>query len=262
MNYYPFHVGDYLTETVHLSWLEDCAYRRLLDLYYKSEQPIPLDMARAARLCRAQTKDERAAVETVLREFFTETDSGWAHSRCESEIGKAQDAARRAKENGRRGGRPPKSEPKDNPEKTQPVSGGNPEESNSQAPNPNPNPIYSVPNGTGAEAPTKTPEELTKDELWSAGKSLLTQAGMPAKQCGSFVGKMVKDYGDAVVIEAVRAAVVARPADPAEYLKAACQRHAGQRQPINRQEALEQRNRAVAADWVAEMQRGMTNAAE
>lgn len=31
MNYYPFHIGDYLTETAHLSWLEDCAYRRLLD---------------------------------------------------------------------------------------------------------------------------------------------------------------------------------------------------------------------------------------
>ncbi len=93
---------------------------------------------------------------------------------------------------------------------------------------------------------------MTRDELWSAGKSLLTQAGIPAKQCGSFVGKLVKDYGDAVVVEAVRAAVVARPADPAEYLKAACMRAIGQRQTPNKQEALEQRNRQIADEWAAQ----------
>ena len=89
----------------------------------------------------------------------------------------------------------------------------------------------SVPNGTGAEAPPKSANDLTKDELWSAGKSLLMAAGMPKAQCGSFIGKLVNDYGGAVVVDAVRAAVVARPADPAEYIKAACQRMAGQRQP-------------------------------
>jgi uncharacterized protein YdaU (DUF1376 family) len=75
----------------------------------------------------------------------------------------------------------------------------------------------------------KTPEELTKAELWEAGKSLLLSAGVPKGQCGTFVGKLVKDYGDQVVIEAVRAAVVATPADPREYLKAACMRLKGGR---------------------------------
>ena len=27
MNYYPFHIGDYLSATRHLSWEEDAAYR-------------------------------------------------------------------------------------------------------------------------------------------------------------------------------------------------------------------------------------------
>ena len=71
---------------------------------------------------------------------------------------------------------------------------------------------------------------MPRDELWKAGKSLLAQAGMPKAQCGSFVGKLVKDYGDTVVVEAVRAAVVTRPADPVAYLKATCQHAAGQRQ--------------------------------
>lgn len=106
----------------------------------------------------------------------------------------------------------------------------------------------SVPDGTGGKPPAKSPEQMTKDELWQAGKSLLTQAGMPAQQCGSYVGKLVKDYQDSIVIEAVRIAVVERPADPASFLRATCQRLAGERKPANRQEALEERNRAVARE--------------
>lgn len=104
----------------------------------------------------------------------------------------------------------------------------------------------SVPSGTGGEAPPKAADEMTKDELWSAGKSLLMQAGMPKEQCGSFVGKLVKDYTDKIVIDAVRTAVVERPADPASFLKALCQRISGQRGKPNKQEALEAQNRAVA----------------
>lgn len=95
----------------------------------------------------------------------------------------------------------------------------------------------------------KSAAEMTKDELWKAGKSLLSDAGMPASQCGSFVGKLVKDYGDAIVVDAVRSTVVARPADPAEYLKAVCMRARGERKTPNRQEAIEQRNSSVADQW-------------
>jgi hypothetical protein len=86
----------------------------------------------------------------------------------------------------------------------------------------------SVPNGTGAEAPDES-GVMTKDELWSAGKSLLAQSGMPAKQCGTFVGGLVKTYESETVMEAVRRAVIERPADPAAFLKATCQHIAGDR---------------------------------
>lgn len=62
----------------------------------------------------------------------------------------------------------------------------------------------------------------TKDELWKAGKSLLTQSGMPVAQCGSFIGKLVKDYGAEAVLAAVREAIVVRPADPGPYIAAIC----------------------------------------
>lgn len=103
-----------------------------------------------------------------------------------------------------------------------------------------------VPNGTA----DKSASELTKTELWKAGKSLLEDQRMPKAQCGSFVGQLVRDYGDQIVIDAVRAAVVTQPADAASYLKAACQHAAGQRKHPNKQEALEERNRKVADAWV------------
>ncbi len=86
---------------------------------------------------------------------------------------------------------------------------------------------------SGGDA-TKSASDLTRSELWSAGKSLLESAGLPKAQCGSFVGKLIKDYGDAVVVESVRAAIVAQPADPVEYLKAACQKAVGFRKPMRR----------------------------
>ena len=138
MNFYPHHIGDYLTATAHLSWLEDCAYRRLLDIYYSREQVIPADVTQACRLVRALSKDERKAVEVVLNEFFARTDSGWSHARCELEINKAKVAAERARVNGKQGGRPVKAKPTSNPEITQSVSVANPEKTKSQAPITNP----------------------------------------------------------------------------------------------------------------------------
>jgi uncharacterized protein YdaU (DUF1376 family) len=86
LNYYEHHLGDYLRDTAHLSMIEDGAYRRLLDAYYIREAPLPLVLRDVYRLVRASSKQDREAVETVLREFFTESPDGWRHSRCDREI--------------------------------------------------------------------------------------------------------------------------------------------------------------------------------
>ncbi len=109
--------------------------------------------------------------------------------------------------------------------------------------------INSVPDGTGGPPP-KSPDDMTKDEIWAVGKSLLVQAGMPGAQCGSFIGKLAKDYGEIITLDAVRATVIERPADPAAFLKAVCQRRKGEKP--NRQESIEQRNRAVAEQLAGE----------
>ncbi|WP_039052173.1 YdaU family protein [Bordetella avium] len=88
MNYYPHHIGDFNSATRHLTRLERSVYRDMLDLYYDTEQPLTRDLGALCRLLIARSNKERTAVEQVLNEFFTETEQGWRHSRCEAEIEK------------------------------------------------------------------------------------------------------------------------------------------------------------------------------
>jgi uncharacterized protein YdaU (DUF1376 family) len=121
MIWYKFHIGDYLTHTVHLSDAEDLAYRRLLDLYYMSEKMIPLDTEAVARKIRLDLD----ITESVLNEFFERTETGYFNNRCHVEVTKYQHQVENNRQLGKRGGRPSKteskteSEPKDNPKKIQ-----------------------------------------------------------------------------------------------------------------------------------------------
>ena len=98
MNYYEHHIGDYIKATAHLSMVEDAAYRRLLDVYYTREAPLPVDRKAVHKLARAQSKDERAAVDYVLEEFFVQHEDGWHQGRCDEEIMKFNERAPRAQE--------------------------------------------------------------------------------------------------------------------------------------------------------------------
>lgn len=86
MNYYEHHLGDWAKDTVHLTMLEEGAYRRLVDVYYIKEKPLPKAIREIYKLARAAAKPEREAVDAVLREFFLEREDGWHHKRCDEEL--------------------------------------------------------------------------------------------------------------------------------------------------------------------------------
>ena len=121
MIWYKFHLGDYITHTTHLSDAEDLAYRRLLDLYYMSGKPIPLNTESVSRKIRLDLD----ITESVLGEFFQHTENGYVNSRCDAEIAKYQAQVENNRQLGKRGGRPKKTEsitepePKVNPKKIQ-----------------------------------------------------------------------------------------------------------------------------------------------
>jgi uncharacterized protein YdaU (DUF1376 family) len=117
MNYYNFHIGDYISHTIHLSLQEDLAYRRLLDMYYDTELPIPNNIPLVSRRLRISPDD----VKTVLEEFFELTEDGYKNFRAENEIADYRRFIDKQKVNGSKGGRPKKShrKPTANPTETQ-----------------------------------------------------------------------------------------------------------------------------------------------
>jgi len=88
MHYYPHHIGDFNAATRHLNRLERSIYRDLIELYYETEAPIGLDLDRVCRRILATSDEERSAARDVLTEYFTRTDAGWTHPRCEEELAK------------------------------------------------------------------------------------------------------------------------------------------------------------------------------
>jgi uncharacterized protein YdaU (DUF1376 family) len=124
MHYYQFNIGDYAKSTKHLTLLEDLAYRRLLDIYYDTEKPLISNVKQLARIAgMSEYIDE---INNVLSDFFTETEEGFTQKKTAFEIEAYQAKAVVARVNGKKGGRPAKTQTE--PTKTQSVNSANPDE--------------------------------------------------------------------------------------------------------------------------------------
>lgn len=117
MHYYQFHIGDYISHTIHLSLEEDLAYRRLLDMYYDTEQPIPNNIPLVSRRLRLGSD----VVQSVLDEFFVASDDGYKNLRADLEIREYHAFIEKQRNNGKLGGRPKKTQrkPTANPDQSQ-----------------------------------------------------------------------------------------------------------------------------------------------
>lgn len=104
MHYYAHHIGDYRSATMHLTNDEDLAYRRLLEMYYDTEQPIPLETQWVSRRLRLGSEP----IQNVLNDFFIRTENGWINERCDKEISMYHAQSAKNRENGKKGGRPRK----------------------------------------------------------------------------------------------------------------------------------------------------------
>jgi len=104
MHFYGFSIDSYVSATHHLTLMEDLAYRRILDRYYKTEEPLVGDAVAIARLIGM--RDHAAEVAIVLGEFFVQTSRGWENQRAEREITdyrkKVEAASRAGKASGER----------------------------------------------------------------------------------------------------------------------------------------------------------------
>jgi uncharacterized protein YdaU (DUF1376 family) len=78
--------------------MQDLAYRRLLDLYYLKEKPIPNNNPAAL----IGMNDCLTDVEQVLNEYFVQTNNGWVNNRAEQQIAEYQSKQKSASAAGKK----------------------------------------------------------------------------------------------------------------------------------------------------------------
>lgn len=201
MNYYPHHIGDYLRDTVHLSLVEDAIYRRMLDIYYSSEKPLPLDFDYLCKMVRATKTEERELTSWVLGQFFQKCDDGWRNKRADEELRRGRTRAKAARLNGKKGGRP----------KTQRVSKKNPAGSHDA------NPQLSSQNQSQRLKEAASEPVGSLDPIWGPGLTILLQAGVPESHARAFIGALLGSWSEADVLEAIQAS--AGKADVRGYVR-------------------------------------------
>lgn len=162
MHYYPHHIGDYKSATAHLTNEEDLAYRRLLEMYYDTENFIPLETQWVARRLRVGTE----ALDAVLKDFFVRTESGWKHARCDLVIREYHEMAEKNRRNGKLGGRPKSNKQGNkNPVGSQSDASGNPVVTHSKA---NQEPITKTKNQIKDIATSVATPDGVSSDVWDA----------------------------------------------------------------------------------------------
>ena len=121
MHYYKFNIADWALHTAHLSLEEEAVYFRLINHYYDSEKPIPLETQSVIRRLRLVSHSETVSV--ILDEFFVKTDKGFLHNRCEELLKEYRKTVTKNRKNASKGGRPRKNAASS---ETQSVSSGLP----------------------------------------------------------------------------------------------------------------------------------------
>jgi uncharacterized protein YdaU (DUF1376 family) len=109
MKFYKRFPGDIMKKTSGLTMAQFGAYDRLIDWCYANEQPVDPD--EVYTITHAQTPADRRDVDKVLAKFFQREPDGYRQERIEEVIAEALPKIEAARENGKKGGRPPKPKP-------------------------------------------------------------------------------------------------------------------------------------------------------
>lgn len=86
MHYLRWNIGDYAIESARMTNGQDLAFRRMIELYAKTETPLPTDPSAIS----IKVGCDEADVIHVLKAAWSVSDSGWVHKGTEEQIEKAR----------------------------------------------------------------------------------------------------------------------------------------------------------------------------
>jgi uncharacterized protein YdaU (DUF1376 family) len=99
-SFMPLYVGDYLSDTAHLTAEEHGAYLLLIMAYWQAGRSLPNDPKRLALIARVPN-ERWTDVERTLQQFFNVTPTEWQHERIEAELERYRDKVEKAKKAGK-----------------------------------------------------------------------------------------------------------------------------------------------------------------
>ena len=97
MNFYKRFIGDYRKKTARLSPLDHGVYTLLLDEYYATEEPLPVDSDELFAIVGARSAADRASIKKILDRYWKKTSEGWTNERAVEEIAEFRDKSGKAK---------------------------------------------------------------------------------------------------------------------------------------------------------------------
>lgn len=106
MHYYRFNIQAWVQATRGLLPEEEAVYLRLVNHYYDTEAPIPVEYRRVLK--RLELLSYTDIVDEILADYFVLTDKGWKHKHCDGILQDFRKRAKKNKDNGMKGGRPRK----------------------------------------------------------------------------------------------------------------------------------------------------------
>lgn len=200
MNYYQHNIGDFAILTQGLDLESVGIVIRVIDRMMSTEKPIKTQW-----VSLAFPKETQEKAICILESLFEETEEGWVHPILMEQIEQYQRNAQKNRENGKKGGRPRKSE-------TQPKPTGFSEETQTEAKETLTNNHKPITNNhkevdTRTESAPRVKEQLVKPEGVSEQTWTDWQA-LKRKLCKSCTQRMV----NAIVREAAKAGMTVEEA--------------------------------------------------
>lgn len=91
-------ISNWFRDTADLDLFKLGAYDKLVHLYYLTEKPLEINIKTLCMQLNIKWAAERHAIEYVLQRFFTLTADGWIHKGCDQELKAAHERMERKAE--------------------------------------------------------------------------------------------------------------------------------------------------------------------
>lgn len=207
--YMQLYVGDYLSDTLHLTTEQHGAYLLLLMTMWRAGASLPNDPAKLARICRVSPK-RWPAIWAEISAFFVEDGDTLSNERLTKEHQKAVSISQERKTAGSKGGTAKALKNKDAGVANAVAGLKHSQKSESD--------IDTEANASDADASPDEPD--FRDEIWTRGVAYLQRKGIAERNARTVIGKWIKDHGDAAVFSAFEAASRERPVEPVAWITA------------------------------------------